>query len=167
VARARQFRLTAACYFVLEAIANASSSIGPGNRPPTPQPPPCEGRGAVLPPLLAGEGGQGGEVPPEVLAVLRPPAWQRRLVPFIADPRRGLAGQLAYSRPRGYLLPLALADRPADVLRVMVWLFFPGPHWLAERYRPQGRWRPWVACLWHPWVVLSQGVLGLRALLKP
>ncbi len=74
---------------------------------------------------------------------------------------------MAYSRPRGYLLHLALADRPADVLRVMVWLFFPGPRWLAERYRLRGRWQPWLACLWHPWVVLSQGLLGLRALLEP
>ncbi len=149
VARARQFRLTAACYFVLAAIASA------------PPPPSLPGKGA------GGIGPSPAPIPPEVLAALRPPAWQRRLVPFIADPRRGLAGQLAYSRSRGYLLHLALADRPADVLRVMVWLFFPGPRWLAERYRLQGRWRPWLACLWHPWVVLSQGLLGLRALLEP
>ena len=119
VARARQFRLTAACYFVLDALASASDV----------------------------------PIPQNVLETLRPPAWQRRLVPFIADPRRGLAGQLAYSRPRGNLLHLALADRPADVLRVMVWLFFPGPRWLAERYRLWGSWRPWLACLWHPGVV--------------
>jgi pyruvate formate lyase activating enzyme len=30
---------------------------------PTPQPPPCEGRGDGSPPRLVGEGGQGGEVP--------------------------------------------------------------------------------------------------------
>jgi hypothetical protein len=167
VARARQFRLTAVCYFVLEAIASASSSIGPENRPPTPQPPPCEGRGAVLPPLLAGEGGQGGEVPPAVLAALRPSPWQRRLVPLIADPRQGLAGELTHSKPRGYLLHLALADRLADLLRVLVWLFFPGLRWLAERYRLRGRWRAWLACLWHPGVVLAQGLAGLWALASP
>jgi hypothetical protein len=74
-----------------------------------------------------------------------------------------VAGQLAYSRPARYLLRLAFADRPVDVLRVLWWLFFPSPRWLAERYRLRGRWRPWLACLWHPLVVLSQGLLGLWA----
>jgi hypothetical protein len=128
VARARSFRLSAMCYFVLDALAL---------------------------------------MPPEVRAALRPPAWQRWLVPRLADPRRGLAGQLTYNRYRGYLLHLALADRPADVLRVLAWLFFPGPRWLAERYRLRGRWRPWLACAWHPLVVVSQGLQGAWALCKP
>jgi hypothetical protein len=106
-------------------------------------------------------------IPQEVLDALRPSAWQRRLVPLIADPRRAVAGQLAYSRPVRYLLHLALADRPVDVLRVLWWLFFPGPRWLAERYRLRSHWRPWLACLWHPLVVLSQGMLGLWELLRP
>ncbi len=59
VARARSFRLTALCYFVLDAVTSVPASSGPENRPPTPQPPPCEGRGALLSPLLAGEGGRG------------------------------------------------------------------------------------------------------------
>jgi hypothetical protein len=74
---------------------------------------------------------------------------------------------LAYSRPRSYLLHLALADRPADVARVLAWLLFPGPRWLAERYRLPGRLRPWLACLWHPGVVLAQGVIAVHALLAP
>jgi hypothetical protein len=88
-------------------------------------------------------------------------------VPLIADPRQGLAGELTHSKPRGYLLHLALADRLADLLRVLVWLFFPGLRWLAERYRLRGRWRPWLACLWHPGVVLAQGLAGLWALASP
>ena len=92
VARARQFRLTVVCYFVLDALASV---------PDVPNPPTC-------------------------WTALRPPAWQRRLVPFIADPRAGWPADLTYSKPRSYLLHLALANRPADVLRVMVWLFFPG-----------------------------------------
>ena len=136
VARARQFRLTAICYFVLEALASAAEAPG-----------------------------EPGPIPAAVTAALRPPAWQRRLVPYIADPRRGLAGQLVCAKPRSYLLHLALADRPADVLRVMVWLFFPGVPWLAERYRLRGRWRPRLACLWHPGVVVAQGLAGLWELL--
>lgn len=155
VARARQFRLTAACYFVLEAVASAP--------PPFPR---REGGAGGIGSSLPGEGGQGGEVPLEILAALRPPAWQRWLVPRIADPRRGLAGQLPYSRYRGYLLHLALADRPADVVRVLAWLMFPGPRWLAERYRLRGRWRPWLACAWHPLVVAGQGLHGVWAVLR-
>jgi hypothetical protein len=149
VARARQFRVTAICYFVLEALAAAAEA--PGEPGPIP---------AGLVPLAAG-------VPPAVTEALRPPAWQRRLVPIIADPRAGLAGRLALSKPRSYLLHLALADRPADVLRVTVWLFFPGAPWLAERYRLRGRWPPRLACLWHPWVVLALGLAGLWELRKP
>ncbi|HSN74435.1 MAG TPA: nucleotidyltransferase family protein [Anaerolineae bacterium] len=130
VARARQFRLTAICYFVLDALASM---------PDVP-------------------------IPAGVLAALRPPRWQRWLVPAIADARRGLAGQLVYNVSRDRLLHLALADRPADVPRLMVWLFFPGPRWLAERYRLPGRLRPYLACLWHPGVVLAQGAAAVWAL---
>ncbi|MDH7485537.1 MAG: nucleotidyltransferase family protein, partial [Anaerolineae bacterium] len=108
----------------------------------------------------------GASVPQEVLVALRPPAWQRRLVRRIADPRRALAGELPCRRPRSYLLHLSVADRPADVVAVMLWLLFPGRHWLAERYRLQGRLRPWLACLWHPFVILWQGFLGLRELVR-
>jgi hypothetical protein len=98
------------------------------------------------------------------LEALRPPAWQRRLVPSIADPQRGLAGQLDHSKPRNYLLYLALADRPLDIPRVVASLFFPGPRWLAERYRLPGRLRPYLACLWHPVVVLAQGAAAVWTL---
>jgi hypothetical protein len=106
-------------------------------------------------------------VPREVLDVLRPPAWQHRLVRQIADPREALVGKLGASRPRSYLLHLAVADRAIDVLRVIAWLLFPGPRWLTERYRLQGRFQPWLACLWHPMVVLWQGARGLWAVVKP
>ncbi len=46
----------------------------------------------------------------------------------------------------------------------MAWLFFPGPRWLAERYRLPGRLRPYLACLWHPAVVLAQGAAAIWAL---
>lgn len=100
-------------------------------------------------------------VPQEVLDVLRPPAWQPWLVRQIADPRKALVGKLGASRPRSYLLHLAVADRAIDVLRVIAWLLFPGPRWLGERYRLRGRVRPLLACFWHPMVVFWQGILAL------
>jgi hypothetical protein len=103
-------------------------------------------------------------VPSEVLAALRPPRWQRWLVRHVADPRRGLTGELPYTHARSYLLHLAVADRPIDVLNVVMWLLFPGPRWLAQRYRLQGRLAPWLACLWHPLVILWQGLLASREL---
>ena len=100
-------------------------------------------------------------VPREVLDVLRAPAWQHWLVRQIADPREALVGNLGASRPRSYLLHLAVADRALDVLRVIAWLLFPGPRWLAERYRLRGHLRPLFACIWHPVVVFWQGILAL------
>lgn len=127
VQRAQQFRLTAVCYFALDALTET--------------------------PDVA--------IPSQVLATLRRPAWQRRLVRLIADPRRGLAGQLTVSRVRNYLLYLALADRLWDIPRVVAWLLFPGPRWLAERYQLSGRLQPYLACLWHPGVILAQGTAAL------
>lgn len=106
----------------------------------------------------------GAFVPQDALDALRPPRWQHWLVRRIADPHRGLTGELPYTRARSYLLHLAVADRPTDVLGVMLWLLFPGRHWLAERYQLQGSLKPWLACLWHPFVILWQGLLSLREL---
>jgi len=118
-------------------------------------------------PLEAAASVLGASVPQDVLDALRPPAWQCWLVRRIADPHKGLSGALPYSRPRSYFLHLSVADRPVDVFAVMLWLLFPGRRWLAERYRLQGWLRPWLACLWHPFVILWQGLLGLRGLVRP
>jgi hypothetical protein len=127
VARARQFRLRASCYFPLEA-ASVSLRIA---------------------------------LPKHVLEVLRPAVWQRCLVRRVMDPQQVLSRQLPPSRHRSYLLHLAIADRPRDVIRLLHWLLFPGPGWLGERYHLRGRLRTWLACLWHPLVVLSQGLVGV------
>jgi len=100
-------------------------------------------------------------VPHEVLDVLRPPTWQCWLVRQIADPREALTGKLGFSKSRGYLLYLAVADRFIDIARAIAWLLLPGPRWLAERYRLKGRFRPWLACFWHPVIVLWHGTCGL------
>jgi hypothetical protein len=123
-------------------------------------------RGACYFALEAAASVQGAPVPQKVLNALCPPAWQRWVVRRIADPHRALAGSLVYSKPRGYLLHLAVADHPTDVLRVMLWLLFPGRCWLVERYRLHGWVSLWLACLWHPWIVMWQGLLGLRDLFK-
>ncbi len=117
-------------------------------------------------PLEACAAALGAAIPADVLAALRPPAWQRRLVSWIADPRRVIAGAAPGGRARSYLLQVAVAERPVDVVRPIAWLLFPGPRWLAERYRLRGRLRPWFACLWHPLVVFWNALAGISAVLK-
>ena len=103
-------------------------------------------------------------VPSETLTKLKPSSLRRKLVEAIADPERVAAGEILFSRPRSYLLHLALADRPWDALGVLVWLLFPGPHWLAQRYMLQGRLAPFLYTLVHPLFVTWQGLLGVRDL---
>lgn len=73
---------------------------------------------------------------------------------------------MSYTRARGHALHLAVADRPADVLRVMLWLFFPGPVWLRERYQLRSAGQSWAWIVVHPLVVLREGLHSLRALLR-
>ena len=68
-----------------------------------------------------------------------------------------LRGEVPYPAERNSLLHLAVADRPLGVLRSVAWFFFPGPRHLAERYELRGRLSPYLACLWHPLVVLWRG----------
>ncbi len=119
-------------------------------------------RGVCYFPLEAAVSAVGAPIPQNVLDTLCPPHWQRQMVRWIADPCHALHGKRPFSPQRGYLLHLAVADRAAKRLSVMVWLLFPGPRWLAERYRLKGALRPRLACVWHPLVVLWQGMLGLR-----
>jgi len=108
----------------------------------------------------------GAPVPTEVLDRLRPGFFRRRLVRSIADPYQALAGRLIPSNERGYLLHLAIAERPWDVLRLLAWLFFPGPSWLRQRYRLSGLVSSLFACLWHPVLVLGKGLQGLKTVIE-
>ncbi len=108
-------------------------------------------------PLEVSASALGALIPQSVLDALRPPAWHQRLVRWIADPRQVLADEAHSPTERGYLMHLAIADRPCAVPGVLVWFFFPGPRHLAERYELSGRLSPYLACLWHPLVVLWRG----------
>ena len=96
-------------------------------------------------------------IPQNILDALRPPAWQQRLVRWIADPGRVLRGEVHYSSERSSLLHLVVADRPLAVFGILAWFFYPGPRHLAERYGLRGRLSPYLACLWHPLVVIWRG----------
>jgi hypothetical protein len=67
---------------------------------------------------------------------------------------------------RKYLVQLITADRPGDVVKVLFWLFFPGSKWLEERYTLKNRLQVWLACLWHPLVILRRGLMGGWEVLK-
>jgi hypothetical protein len=107
---------------------------------------------------------EGAPVLDGILIRLKPSFFRRKLVEAIANPERVAAGEIPFSRPRSYLLHLALADRPRDALSALIWLLFPGPHWLAQRYRLQGHLMPLLYTLFHPLFVMWQGFLGVRDL---
>lgn len=105
-------------------------------------------------------------VPFAVLAALRPRPWQQRLVRAIADPQRMLHGDTNQSSASMGMLYLAVADRPAQALAAIGWSFFPGPQHLAERYDLHGQLSPFLACLWHPFVVLWRGAANVITLAR-
>jgi hypothetical protein len=104
-------------------------------------------------------------IPPEVLTDLNPPSWKKWLIHRIADPIKCMQGQIMPGN-RKYLVQLITADRPWDVVKVLFWLFFPGPKWLEERYRLRNRIESWLACLWHPLVVVRRGLMGMWEVIK-
>jgi hypothetical protein len=102
----------------------------------------------------------GAAVPLHVLDGLRPPSWKNWLIHRISDPIKGMRGEIM-SGDRKYLVQLVTADRTSDVARVLLWLFLPGPAWLAERYGLKNGLQTWLACFWHPFIILSRGLRGL------
>ncbi len=106
----------------------------------------------------------GAVVPLYVLDGLRPPSWKKWLIHRISDPKKGLHGEIM-SGDRKYLVQLVAADRAIDVGRVLLWLFLPGPAWLAERYGLKNGLQSWLACFWHPFIVLSRGLRGFYQVL--
>lgn len=102
----------------------------------------------------------GAAVPLHVLDRLRPPSWKKWLIHRISDPIKGLRGEIM-SDDRKYLVQLVAADRAIDVARVLLWLLLPGPAWLAERYDLKNGLQSWLACFWHPLIILKRGLRGL------
>jgi hypothetical protein len=102
----------------------------------------------------------GAAVPVYVLDKLSPPFWKKWLMVQISDPRKGLRGE-RLSDDRRYLVQLVAADHVMDVVRVLLWLFLPGPAWLAERYGLKNSFQSWLACFWHPFVILGRGFRGV------
>jgi hypothetical protein len=101
----------------------------------------------------------GSVIPPGVVEALNPPSWKKWLIHRIADPIKSMQGQVTPGN-RKYLVKMVAADRFWDVVKVLIWLFFPGPKWLEERYRLRNRMEAWSACLWHPLLVLRRGLMG-------
>lgn len=106
---------------------------------------------------------QASHIPTKLLDQLRPGAFQRWLVYHIADPSLGMQGKLGYNRQLSYLLHLSVADHWVYSMKVVVWMLFPGPKWLSERYQLRRPGTTFFACLWHPFVVIWQGLSGILA----
>jgi hypothetical protein len=108
----------------------------------------------------------GTPIPPGVLTELRPPALICRWVERMADPVRGLRGELTAGRESQRFLHFLLVDRSADRLRGIVRVFFPGREWVAHRY---GAVRPlavWLRCAWHPLHMMRLALAGVGQLVR-
>jgi hypothetical protein len=105
------------------------------------------------------------EIPGYVFDAIRPHPWKKWLIYRISDPVEGLRGR-SISDNTAFLVQLISADRLWDVVRVLLWLFMPGPKWLEERYGLSSMPEAWLACLWHPLVVLSRGLMGVWEVVK-
>ena len=91
-------------------------------------------------------------VPPRVLATLRPPAWQRKLLqPLLPDLEALIIPRMITGRRR-YLLKLALCDSPRAWLRLMRWAAWPERRWLEARYGERRN----LTRLRHTWRVFTQ-----------
>jgi len=104
-------------------------------------------------------------IPAEVFKELEPPAWKKKVLHWIVDPMKDSQGQGGAGN-RKYLVQLITADRLGDVVKVFFWLFFPGPKWLDERYGLRNKVAAWLACFWHPLVVIRRGLLGVWEVIK-
>ena len=104
-------------------------------------------------------------VPGNVLKALNPPFWKKWLMHQIADPIKCMRGEVIPEN-RKYLVQIITADRLRDVVKIFFWLFAPGPKWLEERYKLSSRGKAWLACLWHPLVVMRRGLLGVWDVIK-
>ena len=107
-----------------------------------------------------------GLVPSKILELFQPSGLQRRIVYWIADPRQVMQGESDYSHSHGYLLHVAVAGRLSDILRLLIWLMFPGVAWLRRRHRLSSQWAAWFACLWHPFFVLTQGIGSIITIIR-
>lgn len=104
-------------------------------------------------------------IPPDVIEALNPPSRIKWLIHRIADPIKSMQGQVTL-RNRRFLVHIVTADRLWDVVKMLFWLFFPGTKWLEERYILRNRMEVWLACLWHPLVVLRGCLLRVWEVLK-
>jgi hypothetical protein len=100
------------------------------------------------------------DIPKFVLDKIKIPNWKRELIYRLSNPIKGIQGQ-KISTNTHFLVQLISIDRLGDILSVLYWLFVPGPKWLKERYGLKNMGEGWLACIWHPLVVMRRGLLGV------
>lgn len=101
-------------------------------------------------------------VPGEVLRALRPGPLRTRLGRWMTE--RGTRREPDVEHTWNHAAQMLVVDRARDLLQVLLWLLFPGPAWLRERYRLHSTWQAWVWVVVHPLVVLWEGVRSLGAM---
>lgn len=100
-------------------------------------------------------------IPQFVIDEMCPSRIQRILVNRVADPFKGMVGNLKSSHERAYLLHILVVDTFAQLVSMLKWLFFPGVTWLRVRYQLKSI-QAYLACFWHPLFVIYHGFLAIR-----
>lgn len=101
-------------------------------------------------------------VPGEVLQALRPGLLRERLGRWMTE--RGTRREPDVEYTWNHAAQMLVVDRARDLARLLLWLLFPGPAWLRERYRLHSTWQAWAWVVVHPLVVLWEGLRSLGAI---
>jgi hypothetical protein len=101
-------------------------------------------------------------VPLWVLEALEPDRLRRRLGGWMLV--KGIWREPDTGHAWNHLAQILIVDRFNNLVKALLWLLFPGPTWLQERYRLRSRWLAWIWTVVHPIVVLWEGVRSAVAL---
>jgi hypothetical protein len=101
-------------------------------------------------------------VPLWILETLEPDWLRRRLGRWML--MRAIWREPDTGHAWSHVAQMLIVDRFNDLAETILWLLFPGPTWLQERYRLRSRWLAWIWMVVHPMVVLWEGVRSAVAL---
>jgi hypothetical protein len=103
-------------------------------------------------------------VPVWVLEALEPNRLRTRLGRWMLV--RGIWREPDTGHAWNHSAQLLIVDRFSGLARALLWLLFPGPAWLQERYRLHSPWHAWLWVTVHPTLVLWEGLRSIGALLR-
>lgn len=99
------------------------------------------------------------EIPECALADLRPDFFREKFGLWMAD--QAIQGVYDKAYTWRHVAWLVIVDKLHDIIKLLLWLFFPGPGWLYERYHLHSRIVAWIWMFVHPFIVTFEGARSL------